>query len=363
MGKKFRRFSVIFTSTERAEERLPYDQWDLWGNEGMYDSAEVAKEEIKSLTKSHEQFQYFCTIRDRWMSADYHRNYSFNYQTGRYEVDPEVVKRDGLKTRVRSPYKFALRGVPLDQDFQSREQDRIAAGEYEPLEPYLNRGTYTYAYRVPNSDMISFFESPEKARNDRRTEMKASRYLRSIIGMDDDEMWDMLDSWGIATNNVELHFATSREKIRWVYENGPNSCMSRGADTYRGYDSEGVDIHPVEVYASPDLELAYLTRDGDVVARALCNANTKEFVRIYGDIKRMEKALADAGYYDNPMCLGGCRLLKIYRNKHRTELMMPYLDGIFTKVEIEAHDREYARVQARAIVVNATDTGGYVHLR
>lgn len=114
----------------------------------------------------------------------------------------------------------------------------------------------------------------------------------------------------LKTNTVK--FARTQEEIIDVYDRGPHSCM-RGKDC-------------VQVYATPDLAVAYLEIDGDVKARAVVCVNEDiglQYSTIYGFASPLEVLLKRLGYESGS--LEGCRLLKI---EDGDTYVAPFLDGI-----------------------------------
>jgi len=116
--------------------------------------------------------------------------------------------------------------------------------------------------------------------------------------------------------------------LEWVYDNGPDSCMSFHDDTYIGH------CHPVHVYATDDCAVGYILDSNDdqrVVARAVLNMKDKQWVRPYGNEVLIEKVLTKNGYERGS--LEGCRLQLIHDDT--VEYIMPYLDGRADEVRIE----------------------------
>jgi hypothetical protein len=93
--------------------------------------------------------------------------------------------------------------------------------------------------------------------------------------------------------------------------------MSKPASSYDG------PCHPVRVYAGPDLQLAYLERNGDVTARAIVWPENKTYSRIYGDQVRLKDMLEDAGFSE-----GGIDGARLVRREYKGGFVMPYVDYI-----------------------------------
>ncbi len=150
-----------------------------------------------------------------------------------------------------------------------------------------------------------------------------------------------------------LKFASTRDDIAEVYENGPSSCMS-----YPAGDYSCDPVHPTEVYAAGDLQLAYLedeAEDGRITARALVWPERKAVGRIYGDVLALSAALEEAGYSREDACsLNGARLLKI---PHNNGYVMPFIDGA-GNYGPHATDPDYFQIGGRKC---ATYTSGIDH--
>lgn len=115
-----------------------------------------------------------------------------------------------------------------------------------------------------------------------------------------------------------VKFARTQEEIIDVYDRGPYSCM-KGKDC-------------VQVYATPDLAVAYLEIDGDIKARAVVCVNEDiglQYSEIHGFAPPLKVLLKRLGYESGD--LEGCRLLKI---KDGNTYVAPFLDGT-QKVTVE----------------------------
>jgi hypothetical protein len=345
-----------------GKDKVPYDDWNVYDYFEPVESFEAAKKYAQELEDAERPQRY---------AVDEEGNLKRN-RWGETMLEPDP--------NAKPHTRYMAFKLPGDTDYMKRETARIEAGDYVPLPdkmwPYGNKNDYNFAFPrlIPATDdtpaQIGYYESARKAMYNQLKTQKATRYFATFF--DESEMWDMLAELGLVKAGLTLAFATTREDIRFVYENGPESCMSGTADRYYS-----ADIHPVEAYASPDLELAFLYRgnegdwrnanpeDGTIVARALCNRNTKEWVRIYGDVKRMEKALEEAGYDQNQWCLGGCRVLKLYGTRDgrvdKRTVMTPYLDGACTYFIMKSDKDEYITIREEERLFSG-NTSGYNRL-
>jgi len=209
---------------------------------------------------------------------------------------------------------YMMKRLPDVVDYVSREAAR------EDYKPFEVQGDAYHCAELIGAE-ISFYVNLHDAYDNRRTTMKLGRYLRTYTARTDNEIADICARNGVACGDSTLQFTNEREKIKWVYENGPRSCMS---DRATSYNSDGV--HPAEAYATDDIRIAFIERDNRVTARAVVNEKEKTFYTVYGDRERIIPALDTAGYArTDDGCLIGCRLLKleISRNRYAT----PYIDG------------------------------------
>ncbi len=218
-----------------------------------------------------------------------------------------------------------MRQVESDTSWHSREQWRFECGDYIRLPwhsedwhlPHINLFGHV---SKDNGDKVAYTASNEHGMQDRQTRIKAGRYL-TMVGCPDVNYW-------VAVYNgmyckQEVKFAETPDEFQRIYENGPSSCMSHSV---RHYDSS---VHPVRVYATGELRLAYI-EDGEdnITARALVRPSKMVHCRIYGDESRLGARLTDLGYNENwERTLDGVRLTRI---DDRNGIVMPYLDAICT---------------------------------
>jgi hypothetical protein len=332
-------FGIRWTSYTNAhppkgEKPLPYEDWNV-DEETTFSSFDEAKEFAKDATENSRYNDY-------------------------WDDTPSL----------REPrYQYVAFKLPSEQDYHQREHERIQVGKYELLPEHMRpEGTY-HAYMFPRlverqgKKLIGYFASPSDAHYDRLTEIKPTKYFNAYF--DDDKTWDYMAELGLISGEVGLAFLTTREDIRFAYENGPESCMAGPASDYHN-----PHIHPAEAYASPDLALAVLYRgekwQDNIVGRALCNVHTKTYVRIYGDINRMKKMLEAEGYCLDQYALGGCRLLKIFgcdyeepERVRRSVIMVPYLDGCCQKITLEKTTDEFMTIEPEKIRIICSTAGYY----
>lgn len=323
----------------QGAEKVPYEDWQiLEGRE--YPTFEAAKEDAK---------------------------YEEQYDMG-------TVYDETTQNYIRAPRrKYMAFQLPKEADYTVREAARLKAKEYELLPDHMwpDKPNNYYLYpRLCKDDQdkitIGYYDSWREARYDSLKKVKPTKYFSYFFS--EDETWDYMAELGLISKDVNLTFVNTREDIRFVYEHGPESCMSGEASQYYSEHQ-----HPCEAYASPDLELAVMYRGDDwkasdaICSRALCNKNTKQWVRIYGDVKRMAKMLEELGYKSNQYCLGGCRLLKIFgktsEGKERRDILMtPYLDGACTKIVFASDIDEFLTIKPEERVLSGGSTSGYTSI-
>lgn len=182
-----------------------------------------------------------------------------------------------------------------------------------PVLHYLHQG-------IHDKSMVSFTEDEKRGEANRQTVLKIGKYLKKYSEMTDPQIASISNLYRIEVlGNVDIRFARTREDIASVYVNGPSSCMSHSES---GYDTDG--IHPSEVYATPDISVAYIVRDnGRITARAVCNEIRKYYSRIYGDEQSLKPVLEALGYTKGD--LNGCSLLRLTNDNGN--IIAPFLDG------------------------------------
>jgi hypothetical protein len=247
----------------------------------------------------------------------------------------------------------AAEAVEASNTWKAREASRFTDGTYTPLpwadEAWFKTSPVTarhYAHvSVEDPGKIAFTRDDLAGRANTKTRMSAGRYLRDYYS---NELYHLprKETGGVNVHGQKitvdalnhyartftktygggdtLAFATTREDMVRVYLDGPNSCMAHPVDHY-----QSAPVHPVEVYAAGDLQLAYLTNsDQHITARALVWPEKLTVGRIYGDEVSLQAMLSELGYaMQDSSTLCGARLLKI---PHGDGYVMPYIDGAQT---------------------------------
>lgn len=249
--------------------------------------------------------------------------------------------------------KFFFKPEP-DMEWRLREEARFGRGEYKNVpwyaEPWWrNRSDEIldhYAHiSSEKPDMIAFTESPEKGELDRQTRIRAGAYLQRFFSHALDERqiaeWARAMARSVSDDVPALQIASTPDHVRYVYENGPDSCMSMPAERYATRNR-----HPVEVYGDSDLAVAYIERrteyqSNPIASRAVIWPERKLYGRVYptperysGTSRTLAKAEHDAliralesvGYRNGRF--EGARIRAIPVRNSDTEFVMPYLDGL-----------------------------------
>jgi hypothetical protein len=258
-----------------------------------------------------------------WVNPEDGKPYLFG--TGQ-EAAAFCSRQNELWDFAGSGVKLQPRRIADDGSWQERERGRLASGEYTAvpwatLSWFARAETALHFAHVSTVDgaKIAYTEDAVKGQAYRQTRIKPGKYLARFYA-------DVLSTEEIARLSAEfsktyednvLRFATTADDWERVYVDGPSSCMSKSASSY---DSP---CHPVRVYAGPDLQLAYLERNGDVTARAIVWPEKKIYSRIYGDQVRLADMLEDAGFSE-----GSLQGARIVRKAYRDGFVLPYVDYI-----------------------------------
>ena len=231
--------------------------------------------------------------------------------------------------------KFQPRRVKDDQ-WKEREQERYTSKEYKEL-PWSNNvwwknhahihGDHFPHVSVRNSvGLMAYTESDEKGSADVQTAIKPGKYLEKFFSkvLDPYIIRDLSTQFSNVFEDNCLIMATTEDEFEELYTKGPSSCMSHPIEKYLS------PVHPVRMYVAGDLQLAYMKRDGRVVARSLVWPERKLYSRIYGDGGRIEPLLQKEGYKKGPPV--GARLQRViaWQNKKaktgNQAFIVPHID-------------------------------------
>lgn len=275
--------------------------------------------------------------------------------------------------------------IAIDRFWRDREQGRFDNDEYVRL-PWADEDWWYDARNLcpeiatthfahisqQRSGMIAYTASEEDGSKDKQTLVKPSKYLERFCAKS-------LRNYGLDPRRVaarfcaqfapvELKFAATAEDIQRVYEQGPESCMSREIGAYNSKVAQS-GVHPVTIYAAGDLQVAYLeskSEEGDetfIIARSLVWPEKKTHSRIYGDIHRMAAALKDAGYaFGAPI---GAKMRRVLLPGNRDRFIAPYVDAGSSSGagSLVAHDKGthlvIGRKSPKREYYACNQTGGY----
>lgn len=260
-----------------------------------------------------------------------------------YDEDGQLLRfTDGAaaaKSAVRWSEKVGRKVQPRrvnNDDWREREAKRLG-GEYAQLpwsrERWWLDMKHVWGDHYPHASlekgaMLAFTESEEKGAADIQTRIKPGRYLERFFGerklLNQYVIRDLCAAFSAKYEDNMLLLAETEDEIEEIYTTGPSSCMSHGVGSYNSGS-----IHPARVYASPDLKVAYMKREGRTVARVVVFPEKKWYSAIYGDAARLRPLLEKQGYRNNPPY--GARLLRKEVGKNKEGLfsfVVPHIDSV-----------------------------------
>jgi hypothetical protein len=246
---------------------------------------------------------------------------------------------------LRRPRPSRIRYVgrhDVAENWRSRESHRFINNRYKPV-PWVQGKVAGFRY-IPdhyphvnpeNNEMLSYTPNERFGKEDRKLTVRPGKYLRKHFPKMSDKAIEQAAAIWKSEFSLELKVATTRKKIRWVYQKGPNSCMSGDFLVRIGSKS----YHPAEVYAAGDLGVAYAIKESNPdypIARCLCLPNEKLFSgSMYGDYESLTALLLDAGWGKARMdAWVGKKLLKITSGG---DILMPYIDVNEEVTEFDDH--------------------------
>lgn len=289
--------------------------------------------------------------KDQWRYAGDDATHQFT--TGKQAA--EKCKEYNEEARnTNSPWRFMVKSCTvMSPNHKWREwmEDRFASKEYETVpwcdEPWVIKDHFC---RVSFEDpfRVAYIASEVDGVADKYTPSSAGAYLQKFYS----EILSPAEiaSWAVKLDkDCELFFAKTAEEMIEVYtKSGISSCMSYPAERLSS------SVHPVSVYASGDLELAYLKRKSKIIARALVRPSNKAVGRTYGDIARLRDRLLSEGYIwkdgDNSKFIGA----KILNLKDGNEQIVPYLDW---DLSAKPFDDQYLELCVRGPISGKSTTG------
>ena len=132
-------------------------------------------------------------------------------------------------------------------------------------------------------------------------------------------------------DRYEVRFTSDAIDMAKVYRKGPRSCMSGGSVMH--YSPQlGREVHPAEVYATPDFQLAYAvdkSNDDKIVSRCVISKVNNTYGVIYGLASVMMSEFAKNDITEAPRSkpFKGHRLQRILVDEYDETYLMPYVDG------------------------------------
>jgi len=180
--------------------------------------------------------------------------------------------------------------------------------------------------------MVAYTPSVQYGKEDRQVVMKVGRYIQKFYG--DLLAPEVIRSMADGVKKFDIHFGDTREYFRGVYEHDNlGSCGSCMTGSVSRFDVVG-DYHPVEVYASGEFRIVWMTdpfsNNTPYVARAIVHEPSKSFVRVYGvEASALRDRLELMGYFMADSWPVGARLLEIKDDNDDDDsvYVLPYIDG------------------------------------
>ncbi|XAQ48535.1 hypothetical protein KpIITR008_23 [Klebsiella phage KpIITR008] len=308
---------------------------------------------------------------------------SWRYSREFYENGDVVVERVLASVEAFTGYKVHKQALQLFErimlapeeqqrrmytgyDYSSHIRDVHAAALLMKLHGFVvSRFSVPLGFGFRNGEPIVMLGQPRMHKDFsavteyRCVEMRVGKWLANYYGNGVD-FRDAIED--LKAMNVEPTTYLCKTEQEWydAYENGPSSCMS-------GYSFEH---SPVRVYATishglPDNGLRLFIQytgelfgdDFEVLARAIVNPETKEYVRAYGNAA--DAILRGHGYTKNIECLEGVMLARIPHPTYNGAVLMPYLDSSQCGVDEYGDD---AFVIRDAYEYEARDSEGYIYV-
>jgi len=248
---------------------------------------------------------------------------------------------------------FPADEMPL---YAVRELTRLKSGGYTPMTDKIRdqipsaiyiTETPHLATKGSNAGKVAYTESHAKGEADVQSVMKPGKYLRRVLknqDLNDQQLKEMVAELQGAAN-FEVKTTRDPDVAKWVYLNGPDSCMSKGDERFdETYDLDGAWRHPIEALffadGSGDVELAYIEAHGRPAARVLTNAEWKLNVCIYcadwmpSASRALKDWLEENGYEHDDDALRGIRIPRIELQDNK--VLCPYIDGGGQGIDIDS---------------------------
>lgn len=256
-----------------------------------------------------------------------------------YGLTSIIVNRLESWRRYYIPHSSGEYGIEHATIWQVIERQRFESKQYKPV-PALDSLPVGLQYPVEHylhlsiadneQDFVAYTPTEEYGKADRQVRLRFGKYLRKAFP----ELSDATIQTAVTELRAKLlrsietlHFTTERDTINDIFETELSACGSDSKSCMHG-KWDGDSIRPYHVYAdSPDVALAYVTRDNEIIARSVVSTKNKAWIRPYaleGDetiCAMLTDMLKAQGYTHGD--LAGNRLTKLKDDYP----MLPYLDG------------------------------------
>lgn len=300
-----------------------------------------------------------------------------------YEGDDVVVERVVASVEEFTGYKVHKQAVQLferimlaPEEQQRREytgydygrhiRDMHAAALLMKLHGFVvSRFAVPLGFGFRNGEPIVMLGQPRMhkdfaAVNEYRcVEMRVGKWLANYYGNGVD-FRDAIEDLKAINVDPTTYLCKTEQEWYDAYENGPSSCMSRYS-----FEHSPVRTYATTSHGLPDNGLRLFIQytgelfgaDFEVLARAIVNTETNEYVRAYGNAA--DAILRGHGYTRNTGCLEGVLLARIPHPTYTGAVLMPYLDSNQCGVDEEGSDafliRDYYEYEAQ-------DSEGYIYV-
>ena len=231
--------------------------------------------------------------------------------------------------------------TPINQDILRD----VTGHEVDPYGPHqrdcdhINNSPH-YARVDTATGLINYYADVAAMIRGKRTETRPGRFLtRFFVDPDGNapsnaSVKKFAELLKAHAERYELRFVDTSDEMRKVYKKGPGSCMQypRLAHEVICEDDIVRNLHPVAVYQSPDIELAYMVdtmREDKIMSRCLIDRRDPEKRKhgiIYGEVTGMDNMLKEKGIEGARYGLNGCRIRKLRLADCHRSYLMPYID-------------------------------------
>jgi len=181
---------------------------------------------------------------------------------------------------------------------------------------------------------IAYNASVDKLRRDIQIRIKPGRYLSKFYPeLSDERIRTLVHKFEADNQKNELTIIDNSSAKAWVEA---YSFEVQASDSSSTSCMMGRDCVSIYAYSGNDLCLLVIWKEDAVIARAVANSETKEYVRAYTNYDKLAantfiQILHDAGWSPNDACLEGSRLVRI-ESSQTNKFKCPYIDGEYQSV-------------------------------